>query len=81
MAERINYITTRVRHFMELPDLALLSAKEIMFLTGRSRTSIWRDVKRHLLPKPISVGPNAVRWKVKDIRDYMNGKMVRYNEQ
>jgi prophage regulatory protein len=29
---------------------------------GRSRTSLWRDVRAQLFPAPITLGPNSVAW-------------------
>ena len=63
----------RIKHFSQLPDKALLSAKEVVFLSGRSRTSLWRDVQRGLLAKPVKLGPNAVRWTVSDIKSFLEG--------
>ena len=71
--QKINY---RIRNFAQLPDDALLSSNEISMLSGRSRSSIWRDVNSQRLPKPIALGLNSVRWTVKDIKSYLNGKVV-----
>ena len=69
--KEINY---RIQNFSQLPDNALLSAREINQLTGRSRTSIWRDVMRGLLAEPVKIGPQTVRWHVGDIREFLNGR-------
>jgi predicted DNA-binding transcriptional regulator AlpA len=71
--QKINY---RIQNFAQLPDDALLSSNEISMLSGRSRSSIWRDVNSQRLPKPIVLGLNSVRWTVKDIKSYLNGKIV-----
>ena len=63
----------RVANFEMLPDAALLSAAEIKYLSNRSLASIWRDVKQGRLPRPISIGPNASRWRAADVRHYLNG--------
>ena len=68
--KEINY---RIQNFSQLPDTALLSAREINQLTGRSRTSIWRDVTRGLLAEPVKIGPQTVRWHVGDVRTYLQG--------
>ena len=41
----------RISNFDNLPDSALLSVKELIALSGRSRTSLWRvsDVRAFLL--------------------------------
>ena len=63
----------RLTDFDGLPDSALLNIKEIRHLAGRSPASIWRDVKRGRLPRPISIGPNASRWRAADVRAYLMG--------
>ncbi len=30
--------------------------------TRRSRTQLWRDVRKGLMPPPFELGPNAVAW-------------------
>ena len=62
-----------VLHFDSLPDTALLSAKEICVLANRSLATIWREVGRERLPKPIKLSPNAARWRVADVRSYLGG--------
>ena len=62
----------RIANFNNLPDAALISAKELMALSGRSRTSLWRDVHRGSLPKPKKIGPRSVRWQALDVRHFLN---------
>ena len=69
-----NKINYRIQNFSQLPDNALLSAREINQLTGRSRTSIWRDVMRGLLAEPVKIGAQTVRWHVGDVRTYLQGR-------
>ena len=69
-------ISDRVTSFSQLPEDALLSAREITQLTGRSRTSIWRDVNSKRLPVPVALGMNTVRWTVRDIKSYLSGLSV-----
>jgi predicted DNA-binding transcriptional regulator AlpA len=56
-----------------MPAEALVSAKELSLLAGRSRASLWRDVHAGRLPRPIAIGPQARRWRVADVRAYLNG--------
>lgn len=63
----------RIANFNNLPDAALISAKELMALSGRSRTSLWRDVSRGSLSKPKKIGPRSVRWQALDVRQFLNG--------
>ena len=68
-----NIAGTRLQEFDQMPGSALMSAKELSSLINRSRTSIWRDVQTGRLPKPIAIGPQARRWRVADVRAYLNG--------
>ena len=56
-----------------LPSEALISARELSLLAGRSRTSIWRDVRQCRLPTPIAIGPQTRRWRLADVRAYLGG--------
>jgi predicted DNA-binding transcriptional regulator AlpA len=66
-------IPPRLEALTSLPAEALVSAKEISLLAGRSRASLWRDVQAGRLPKPIAIGPQARRWRVADVRAYLKG--------
>ena len=66
-------IPQRLETLTSLPAEALVSAKELSILSGRSRASIWRDVLAGRLPQPIAIGPQALRWRVSDVRVYLNG--------
>lgn len=66
-------LSHRLNAFSELPDEAVLSVKEIIMLSGRSRTSLWRDVREGRLVEPIKLGPNSVKWQVKHVRAFLCG--------
>ena len=63
----------RLSSFDELPDQALLSAREVSQISGRSRTSLWRDVMRGSLADPVKIGSHTVKWRVCDVRQFLNG--------
>ena len=67
---------SRLTNFDQLPNSALLTVNEIVVLANRSRTSIWRDVKNRKLPKPTAIGPQARRWRVGDVRIYLDGSVA-----
>jgi predicted DNA-binding transcriptional regulator AlpA len=66
-------VIERVTVFDDLPDGALTDISEISALACRSRASIWRDVHDGRLAQPHKVGPNATRWYVGDVRNYLKG--------
>ena len=51
----------------------LLRLKEVVQMVGLSRTSIYRLVDSGDFPHPIRVGPRAVRWRLRDIEQWMFG--------
>lgn len=66
---RLDHLTS----FDDLPGTALVDVQTITALAKRSRASIWRDVQAGRLPKPIAIGPKTRRWRVADVRAYLNG--------
>ena len=73
MDMRLHKAEGRLSNFDELPDQALLSVKEVSHISGRSRTSLWRDVMRGSLANPIKIGTHTVKWRVCDVRQFLNG--------
>ena len=65
----------RLSNFDHLPDQALLSAREVSEISGRSRTSLWRDVMRGSLADPVKIGSHTVKWRVGDVRQFLNGSL------
>ena len=63
----------RISNFDNLPDAALISMKELMALSGRSRTSLWRDVLHEHLADPVVIGRRTVKWRVSDVRAFLSG--------
>lgn len=62
-----------VAAFDNLPDAALIDLATLTKLACRSRASIYRDVAAGRLAKPVRVGLQSVRWRVVDVRAYLNG--------
>lgn len=44
-----------------------LNIQEVSAVLKVSRSTLWRWIKEGLFPKPIRLGPKAVRWKVSDL--------------
>jgi len=49
----------------------LLRTKEVARLFGISPRTVWRWVKRHLLPAPVRLHGKIVRWPTRDILPYL----------
>ena len=81
-AHEINYqlpstadgrLTQKLVLFDHLPDSSFIDIKVVCALCDRSPSSIQRDVKAGRLGAPVKIGPNAVRWRVGDVRRFLKG--------
>ncbi len=66
-------LVRRLELFDVLPETAFVDNKLVCALCGRSPSSIQRDVRAGRLAPPIKIGPNAVRWRVRDVRRFLAG--------
>ena len=76
MDQKLNELRAQVdciQIFGALPDDALVDLNTLSTLASRSRSSIYRDIQLGHLGKPIRVGKSSSRWRVGDVRAYVNG--------
>ena len=51
----------------------LLTMKQVMTMTGfKSRTTVYRRLANKCLPQPVSVGLGRLRWRERDIVDWVD---------
>ena len=62
-----------IQIFGALPDDALVDLKTVSTLTSRSPSSIYRDIRLGYFVKPQRLGKTSSRWRVEDVRAYLNG--------
>ena len=62
-----------IRTFETLPNEALVDLKMVSSLASRSRSSIYRDIQLGYFVKPLRIGKSSSRWRVGDVRAYLNG--------
>ena len=55
---------------METTD-RIVRTKELVHLTGRSRTSIWRDEQEGSFPQRVRIGRNAVGWRLSQVMTWL----------
>ncbi len=49
----------------------ILPLKEVQFRTGgKSRTTLWRDVRAGRFPAPVKVGRNRIGWLESEIEEW-----------
>ena len=58
----------------------LLRRREVEKITGMSRSSIYRLMHEDEFPRPVRVGPAAVRWKASDITAWIESRPVARGE-
>ena len=54
----------------------LIRIKRVIDKTGRSRSSLYADVKAGLFPSPIEIGPRSVAWLESDIDQWIDEKVT-----
>lgn len=52
----------------------MLKRSQVEAVTGLSRSSIYRLMRRGLFPEPIKIGMRAVRWPASTIDDFLAGR-------
>lgn len=52
----------------------LLRRRQVEEITGLSRSSIYRLMRKGEFPSPVRVGPSAVRWKASDISAWLESR-------
>ena len=54
--------------------MKVLNLTQVKRLVGRSKSSIYSDMKRNRFPKPIRLSKRRVAWQEQDIKPYMINK-------
>lgn len=62
---------------MNQPGRRLLTIRDLMALTGDSRSTIYRDLHSGLIPAPITVGCNRIRWRSDEIDSWLQSLPTR----
>ena len=52
----------------------LLRRREVEEIVGMGRSSIYRQMDLGSFPRPVMVGPYAVRWRESDIRHWVESR-------
>ncbi len=59
--------------FASAPEKRLLRLRDVIRLTGRSRSSIYEDMaKPNGFPRPVTIGPRAVAWRQEDLHAWID---------
>ena len=58
----------------------LLRRRQVEEITGMSRSSIYRLMQDGEFPRPVRIGPAAVRWRASDITAWLESRPVTRSE-
>ena len=72
-------LAKKLKQFDVLPETAFVDLKVVCAVRGRSPSSTQRDVKAGRLAPPIRIGPNAMRYRVGDVRKSLKGAKTAQN--
>lgn len=59
-------------NFDKYPNSAHVDNEVFMLLTGLSRTSMWRGIKKGNVPQPVKFGDRKLSFNVGEIRDFLS---------
>ena len=58
----------------------LLRRRQVEEITGMSRSSIYKLMQNGEFPRPVKIGPTAVRWRASDITAWVESRPVARGE-
>lgn len=61
-----------------MSNTELITCQEVLRLTGiRSRSTIWRKMRKGAFPHPVDIGGGRIRWRAADISEWINALPLR----
>jgi prophage regulatory protein len=61
-----------------MSNTELITCQEVLRLTGiRSRSTIWRKMRKGGFPHPVDIGGGRIRWRAADISEWINALPLR----
>ncbi len=58
----------------------LLRRRQVEEITGMSRSTIYKMMQSGEFPRPVRIGPSAVRWRASDIAAWVESRPVARGE-
>jgi len=71
----IRAVTGESKRRNEMGD-RMLSKKAVVAATGRSATSLWRDVNAGIFPAPRQIGPKRIGWLASEVEAWLESRPV-----
>ncbi|REC94964.1 helix-turn-helix transcriptional regulator [Kushneria indalinina] len=60
--------------------MRLLKLKDVMFLTGLARSTVYKYIAMGTFPKPVSLGERNVAWVEDEINNWIESKIKERDE-
>lgn len=57
-------------------SIAILRKRQVEDLTGRSYSSLRRDMQRGEFPMPVQIGPRAIGWRAEAVHAWIDARQV-----
>jgi prophage regulatory protein len=57
-------------------NISILRKRQVEEMTGRSYTSLRRDMERAAFPRPVQIGPRAIGWRAQDVIGWIEARQV-----
>lgn len=62
-----------------MSNAELITCEDVLHLTGiRSRSTIWRKMRKGAFPQPVEIGGGRIRWRAADISEWINALPLRH---
>ena len=74
LLENVTRQTTPASRNCDLPE-RIMRAKEVVKMTGLSRTTIWRMEKSGQFPSRVSLGVGSVGWRESEVVDWLSTRI------
>jgi prophage regulatory protein len=55
----------------QINNVQLLTVKEVAGLLGIHERTVWKMASASEIPKPIKIGSKSVRWRLNDLRNFI----------
>ena len=73
--QRVSGKNLSINEVLKMND-SLLRRRQVEEVTGLSRSSIYRLMMDHDFPRPVRIGPAAVRWRSSDLTAWLESRPV-----
>jgi prophage regulatory protein len=55
-------------------SVRLLRVQDVLRMVALSRSTLYHHVRRGEFPRPLSIGPRAVRWRSDEVHAWLNAR-------